>query len=241
MRHALQWIALATIVGGCADFRRPGDLRYAQILAVRSEPPAVLADQRARIDLLVTGDDGAPTVRPPDSVAPAQPQPGSPAPPPMAAQLITQQDGLWYVSAPSADVLAQLRQSLGLPADSTAPLPFTVAASLTIDGQVRLAEKVVWLGASAANPTITAVTIDGRPLEDQMVVGAAGDHALGGTATGAGTLSFAWYSGFGELKGYRQTGATLQKAKPGDTGAVVLVVRDDRGGVNWRMNTLHMQ
>jgi hypothetical protein len=225
---------------GCADFRDPGDLHYARTLAVRADPPRVAPGQRARVDLLVTGNDGV--VRAPDAVTVAPAQPGRPAPPAEAAQLITQENGAWYVTAPSAELLAQLRQALGLPAGSEAPLPFPLSVSVTLDGQSRPSEKIVWLGGAAVNPTITVMSVDGQPMgESPLAVKAATPHALQATAAGEGVLSYAWYSAFGELKKYREPTATLEKALPGEAGAVVLVVRDDRGGVVWRFGSLRAE
>ena len=227
---------------GCSEFRDPGDLHYARALAVRADPPRIAPGERARIELLVTGDDGIPLVRPPDGVAPAAPQPGQPAPPPQAAQLISQENGSWYVTAPPAEVLAQLRQALGLPPESDAPIPLPLAISLTVEGQPRPSEKVVWLGGSAANPSITAMSVDGQPMgEVPLAVSAASPHALTGSAAGEGVLSYSWYTAFGELKKYREPAATLEKAAPGEAGAVVLVVRDDRGGVTWRLGALRAE
>src|SRR5687768_6546535 len=154
---------------GCGGFRDPGDLHYARTLAVRADPPRVPAGERARIDLLVTGNDGVPVVRAPDSVAPAAPQPGQPAPPAQAAQLIIQENGAWYVTAPSAEVLAQLRQGLGLPPESEAPIPFPLAVSVTLGGQLRPADKIIWLGGTARNPSITAMAIDGQPMGESAL------------------------------------------------------------------------
>jgi len=235
-------ILMALLLVGCGEFRDPGDLHHARTLAVRADPPRVPAGQRSRIDLLVTGNDGVPVVRAPEAVAPAAPQPGQPAPPPQAAQLISQENGAWYVTAPPEEVLAQLRQAFGVPPESDAPIPFPLAVSVTVDGQARPSEKLVWLGGSAPNPTITAMAIDGQPMgETPLAISAADPHTLTGAAEGAGLLSYAWYTAFGELKKYREPAATLEKALPGEAGAVVLVVRDDRGGVAWRLGTLRAQ
>jgi hypothetical protein len=232
---------LLTVVG-CADFRDPGDLHYARTLAVRADPPRVAPGERARIDLLVTGSDGIPLVRAPDTVAPATDLPGRPAPPPQAAQLITQENGSWYVSAPSAEVLASLRQALGLPPDSDAPIPFPLSVAVTLDGQLRPSEKVVWLGGAALNPTITTMAVDGLPMgESPLLISAANPHALTAAAEGEGTLGYSWYTAFGALKKYREATATLEEVLPGEGGAVVLVVRNDRGGVAWRIGALQAQ
>jgi hypothetical protein len=241
MRLLTGFLVTAALVG-CSNFRDPGDLRYARTLAVRAEPPRVSPGQRARIDLLVTGNDGMPTVRAPDSVVPAPAMPPRPAAPSEAALLITQENGAWYVNAPSAELLAGLRQAFGLPTDSEAPIPFPLSISVTLDGQARASEKVLWLGGAALNPTITGMTIDGRPMEESpLAVSAAGEHTLSGAAQGEGTLSYSWYTGFGELKKYREANATLDKALPGESGAVVLVVRNDLGGVAWRFGSLRAE
>jgi hypothetical protein len=242
MKRLTAFLVAATIVG-CGTFRDPGDLRYARTLAVRAEPPRVAPGQRARIELLVTDNAGVPSVRAPDAVTVAPPLPGQPVAPAEASQLITQDNGAWYVSAPSAEILVQLRQAFGLPADSEAPIPFSVSVSVTLDGQQRPSEKVVWLGGAAGNPTITAMAIDGHPMEDNspVAVSAAGEHTLTATAAGEGTLSYSWYTAFGELKKYREPAATFEKAMPGESGAVVLVVRNDLGGVTWRFGSLLAQ
>jgi len=238
----LAGVLVAATILACGNFRDPGDLRYARTLAVRADPPRVEPGRRARIDLLVTGNDGVPVVRAPDSVTLAPPMPGRPVEPAEAGQLITQESGSWYVSAPSAEVLAQLRQAFGVPPDSDAPIPFPLSVSVTLDGQARPSEKVVWLGGAAMNPTITSMTIDGRPMEEAPVaVSAAGPHTLTATAEGEGVLSYAWYTAFGELKKYREPSASFEKAVPGETGAVVLVVRNDRGGVAWKFGTLRAE
>src|SRR5688572_1391677 len=241
MKRLVGLAALLSVLG-CGSFRDPGDLHYARTLAVRADPPRVPPGQRARIDLLVTGNDGVPQVRAPDLVAPAEGLPGQPAPPPQAAQLIVQENGAWFVTAPPAEVLAQLRQALGLPADSEAPIPFPLAVSVTLDGQLRPAEKIVWLGGSAQNPNITAMTVDGQPMgESPLVISAASPHALTASAQGEGALSYVWYTAFGELKKYREPAATLEQALPGEAGTIVLVVRDDRGGVTWRFGSLRAE
>jgi hypothetical protein len=241
MKTPRRAIAIAGLLAACGSFRDPGDLRYARVLAVRAEPPQVSPGQRARIDLLVTGNDGVPVVRGPDLIAPAPPQPGQPAAPPEAAQLIAQENGVWYVAAPSEAILGQLRQAFGLPAGSDAPIPFPLSVTATIEGQPRVAEKIVWLGGTAANPTIGAVTVDGRPLDDSLSIAAPGTHALVGAAAGAGTLSYAWYSAFGTLKKYREPMATLEELTAGEMGALVLVVRDDKGGVTWKLGGLRAE
>jgi hypothetical protein len=238
-------IALCVLAFGCSDFRTPPDLRYARVLAVRAEPPAITAGQRARIELLVSADDGTVAVRPPDRAALAGPQAGRPAAPAAAMALIVQEGDAWFVNAPSDADLAIGRAALGLPAD--APLPLMIEVHAALAGLDRVAEKVVLLGAPGANPAITAITVNGVPLGEggEAVVPATGDVLLAGTALGpatpGGTISFAWFTSFGKVEKYLQPVATLKEQKAGDKGTLLLIARDDHGGVTWRIASLRVQ
>ena len=230
----------ALLALACVDFRTPGDLRYARVLAVRATPPRIAPGERARIELLVTGDDGVVAVQPPVRVALATPQPGRPAPPPETAALIVQEGDAWYVNAPGEAELVAARGALGLPADAPIPLPLETRAILS--AQERVAEKIVLLGGQAANPAIAGVTVNGMALADtaEALIPAAGDVVLSGAAVGEGQLSFAWFTGFGKVEKYLQPVATLREQKAGDHGALVLVVRDEHGGVTWQLASLRV-
>jgi len=49
-----------------------------------------------------------------------------------------------------------------------------------------------------------------------------------------GDLKYAWYSSVGDLEKYRQPTAFLDAAEAAD-GHIVIVVRDDAGGVSWQI------
>lgn len=240
MRGRSLAIVVAAALAACADFRKPSDLRHAQILAVRSSRPRVPPGERATIDLLVTGDDGVPRETAPDrlEVAPDPRDPGRPIPPAVAA-LVGREAGGWTVTVPSEAELAIARGALGLPPDALIVLP--LQATIALGVETRIAQKAIVLGAAAANPIILRLLADGAPIPPEgLRVPIGGERRLGVEATGAGTLSYAWYGGAGDLDAYRTVAPRLSAPKPG-SGALLVVVRDDRGGVAWLGTTLTIE
>ena len=52
------WAAVACAVTGCDEFATPAELATAQVLAIRTEPPAVPPGGRAELEILVADSDG---------------------------------------------------------------------------------------------------------------------------------------------------------------------------------------
>ena len=197
-------LAITVTTAACNTASEPFLLDHAQILAVRSEPAHVAAGGTVRIDALVGNDAGDIQVAVPDQVIVEG----------FAAERGA--DG-WYVQS-----------SPMLPAAPTA----TVA--VTIDGVEWRATKQLDFGDDHANPTMAAMQVDG--VATQTIATAKGAApALDVLAGGAdpGTLTYAWYTSIGTLEHYRSAEATLDAGEPG-AGTVVVVVRDDAGGVAWQ-------
>ncbi len=242
------WVMLATLAAGwstsCGDFREPGDLRHARILAVRMDKPRLAPGDKARLDLLVTSDDGVPSVAVPGELTLAPPLPGQPAPPDIARALISHEGVDWFVSAPDETLLAQARMALGMSSDAVLLLPLQVA--FVLGGEKKLADKIAFLGKAGGNPVIGVVTVSGQPFDEgaQIVVSGADakEVVLQAAADGDGALTYAWFTGFGKLLRYREARATLKVEKPEDPrqGAVVVIVRDAKGGVAWRTGALRL-
>lgn len=123
----------------------------------------------------------------------------------------------WFVTAP--------------PVAGAVPL----AVTLEIDGASWPASKLLPVAeaAPAANPRVDTMQIDGRSADGELVLARGTKPKLAAVGTGEG-LRFAWYSSVGDLKFYRQPEAELDAAATGE-GLVVVVVRDDRGGVGWEI------
>ena len=127
-----------------------------------------------------------------------------------------------------------------MPAD--APLALGLETRTVLALEERVAEKIVLLGGQAGNPVIVGMTANGILMTSgqEIPVRATGPIVLDGVATGDGQLSYAWFAGFGKVEKYLQPTATLSEQKPADKGALVLIVRDDRGGVDWLIGALRV-
>jgi hypothetical protein len=227
----------------CEESRSPGDLRHPQILAVRLEPPELRAGGRARLDLLASDAEGVPAVMAP-ALAELAPDPTGTLPPlpaeaAAAFGITTGAEGA-FVDAPDEAAIDALASRLGLAAG--APLRASLRVTVMVAGELRRADKFLTVLRAAgtepvANPAIHRLAVDGLAWDLAPREVARGAHQLSATADEAGPLSFSWYSAVGQLKGYRSRAATLAADRP-DEGAVVLVVRTERGGVAWRSSRL---
>jgi hypothetical protein len=237
-------LALAAAGGAaCTDFRSPADLRYAQILAVRLEPPHLRAGERARIDVLVSDAAGALAERPPGEVGFAPDPAGRPpALPPEAAGLIVRDGDAVFARAPDEAALEGIATALGLAPGAALLVPLRIA--IDVGGESRRADKVVTVLRSrdvpaVPNPAIQELKLDGAPIDpDAGVVTSVGEHELAVAAEGAaGPVAHSWYSAVGEIERYRSATARLSAKEPG-SGALLVVVRNEHGGVAWRAVTL---
>lgn len=116
------WLVVV-VVAACADVPQPFDLDHARIMAVRIDPPAIAAGERARIDVLITDSTATPRVADPGDVAIEAPG------------LTLERDAQgWSVVAP--------------PITAVVPLALTVT---TVDGPLA-GQKTIGFGARADNP-----------------------------------------------------------------------------------------
>jgi hypothetical protein len=121
-----------------------------------------------------------------------------------------------------------------------APVVAAPVASVvvTIGDQQFAATKQLVFGDDHANPSVAAMQVDGAETAEIDV--AAGDSAMLDVPGDDGARSYAWYTSIGTLAHYRSDAATLDAGDPGD-GTVVLVVRDDVGGVAWQLVPAHVR
>jgi hypothetical protein len=108
-----------------------------------------------------------------------------------------------------------------------------LTATVGVDGDALVADKLVAFGDRADNPTIAAIQLDGTDAT-ALACSTGTKPALAANADGVAPLAFAWYSSVGKLEHYRSVPATLDADAPAE-GVVVLVVRDARGGVDWNV------
>lgn len=240
---ALLVCALAAATIGCTDFRSPADLKHPQVLGVRLEPPQLRPGERARLDGLLTDAEGIVTVAPPVAVA-LSADPGGRSAPPEAAMFIERADNDFWMRAPDEATVAAVLAALGLPAD--APLRLPVRATFVVGGEERRADKIVTVlptmgpTAPTPNPVVADLLVAGFAVGSGAAVIDVGvtsplealtlpDHPA--------PLSYAWYAGLGDLEGFRQPAARITAIAPGE-GTLLVVVRDDRGGIAWKQAPL---
>lgn len=223
MRHVVVLIAIV-LAAGCADVTEPYELAHPRVIAIRTEPAALAPGARGRIEVLVTGADG-PRLAPDDTLAVTVPAA-------LAALVRVAREGDgWSVVAPSAEQVAAARAVLSVPDDQPLALPLELVTE--VDGVTLAAQKWTIVGASADNPAIDGVAVDGVAASELRV--AAGSSPRLSVRHDAGDAAVVrWLSSVGDLARYQTAEATLDAARAA-AGAIVVVVRDGRGGVAWRI------
>ncbi len=221
---------------GCDSNGAPSELDRPRVLAVQVSPPHLGPEESAPVDVLIGRDDGTTRVVAPDSVEVL----GAPSGSPQSSMVGHGADG-WAVACPDDDVLAEMRAALGLA--EADPIPIALALEVTVEGELLTATKYVYLGSQGDNPTLAGIAVDGGSEEDGVLVVGAGEEipiAADG-AGGEGELSYAWFSSVGDIDLYLSEEATLTAADEPVAGQVVLVVRDEQGGVTWSWRDVRVE
>ncbi len=230
MRTAIAIVVAALVTGGCIDpVASRWELDHDHVVAVRANPPAVLPGDRAELDALVAHDGGPATVEIPAEAAILDG-------PEILRDLVYTDGGRWFVFGAFEPGLDIARAELGLPAG--APVPVEVYAAFGEPGQrARFARKRVWLGITRANPPPPQPTIDGAPMLGSAVVPIGVDVYLSVPVAPGERVS--WLSSVGTV--FQDDVATsFLRVLPEDprSGELAVVVRDEHGGVAWRVAPL---
>lgn len=234
MKAALALVALAALAAGCnADVDEPWELAHDRIIAVRANPPRILPGETATLELLLGFAEAPVEQRAPDFAAVVSPQ--------SLKDLVKPDAGEWVVTAPSEDQLAAARAELEL--EPGEPVPLQVGVGVTwpypvtsIDGMTFGATKTVWLGDTAANPTLSGMLIDGAaPDADELVVPK--DMNVPLFVEADDTIHIVnWLTSCGEMHDFDLHSAYLVVTPESkQEGELALVYRDDKGGVTWRV------
>jgi hypothetical protein len=229
-------VTLLLVVGAvaCNEAASEPVLDRERVLAVRVSPPHLLPGDVGAIDVLVGRADGTVAVVPPDLVAVGDG--GGPA----GERMLTTGETGWSVTCPPDEALAALRDAAGLPPDAAVVLPLEVV--VVLDGEELGATKSVILGMDGDNPSLAGMTIDADDDGGPLVIDrdAEIDIAADGAEVGDGEPSYAWYSSVGDIDLYRSATAVLSTGDAA-TGQLVLVVRDDAGGVTWAWRDVRVE
>lgn len=213
----MKFFVLVFLVGCTGDLVDPWELDHDRIVAVRATPPSIPAGATSQLDVLVANKGADVRTIAPDSTEVVSP-----------ASLASALNGD-TVTAPPDSALAAARADLGLAADAPVPLEIRVTANGFA------ATKTMWLGASADNPPLDGLEIDGAAPTDVLVLPDKTDVRLAVTADDT-VDNITWLTSCGTMHDFDLSRAYL-RIEPDDTqqGQLALVFRDARGGVAWRV------
>jgi hypothetical protein len=211
--------AATALLAACSEFPTPAELAQVQILAVRAEPPALVAGESARLAVLVAGPAG--TVEPELvhwSMADALP-----------ARIEIGDTGAATLVATS---------------EVTAPHWIELAVTVQLEGGhlLRARKSIRVGGGRGANPLVHALQVDGSAHQEGEPLRTAPGTALAlqldaGPELGesAGT---SWFATTGELAFYRRASTHWTAPAEPAHGHLYAVYRDGAGGVAWRSHEL---
>lgn len=235
MRAPLVITLIALAAAGCDENGSPSELDRPRVLAVQLAPPHLGPEETASVSVLVGGSDGTVREVAPGAVEVVGAPPGSPA----SGMVGRGADG-WAVACPDGAALDRMRAELDVPAGE--PIPIALALEVEVEGELLAATKVVYLDSRGDNPEVTGIAFGAGVDEGGVLVVEVGQEipiAADGAA-GEGELSFAWFTAIGDIDLYLSEEATLTPQVAG-AGQVVLVVRDERGGVTWTWREVRVE
>jgi hypothetical protein len=230
-------LLLLLFVAGCID---PVDPRWTldhdHVIAARATPPRIRSGEATNLDALVAHADGPVSVENPMTADLANP-------PPEMARSLVQEDGIWRLTAPDAETLAGARPALGLPEDAPVPVDVMMTfPNVNPSATNRAAQppfrvkKTVWLGEPSENPAMPPVVVGDIALapDSEVVVPLGVDTYLSVDVPDG--IRVNWLTNVGELF-QDDVARAFVRVLPDDTqaGQLVVVLRDNDGGVAWQI------
>lgn len=215
----------ATLLAACGqDVDLPWQLDHDRVIAVRATPPRIASGQRAQLDALLGRREGAPYEARPSHVEVVSPR--------SLAGALVAEDGSFSVLAPIPQVLADARVELGLAEGAAVPLQLRVGFA----DSDRTALKVVWLGDTGDNLALGSARVDGQEALGQASLTVPPQAEVRLEVGFDDSYNVNWLTSCGTMHDFDLARAYLrvEPADPQD-GHLAVVVRDDRGGVAWRV------
>jgi hypothetical protein len=228
---ALGAAALVGLAGtGCDDFATPAQLMAPTVVGIIAEPPVVKPGQRTRLTPLIAGPDG-PQLPASASWSLTETLPGVA---PFGA-VSANADGSATYQAPAQ--VPPLPEN-ALPIDS-------VELQLPLGGRVTSTLKAVLVtDVTTANPTISAVTVDGVAIAEgatlALTAGVPVALEVRSAPESTDRTRYAWYASIGEIEQYQSSPCSYVADASGD-GWLYIVVRDGQLGVAWRAIAVTVQ
>jgi hypothetical protein len=236
-------LALAALLIGCnADIDEQWELDHDRIIAIRAEPPRIEAGETSVIEMLLGYEVMSVEVKKPDFaqvVAPAS-----------LASALSFDGARWIVTAPSEETLAAVRAELGLEPDAPVPLQIGVAVAwptpvMSPEGMNGFAgTKTVWLGQEGLNPPMNGLVIgdveappEGTEIVFPKQVGSASPPKTWLVVEADAQRDIInWLSSCGTVHDFDLPRAYVTVDDEDRTeGQLALVLRDELGGVTWRV------
>lgn len=242
MKRLLALTALVAAAAACnADIDEPWELDHDRIIAVRAEPPGIEPGETSTLTLLLGYETLPVEVKRPDFAQVVQPM--------SLANTVRFDGDNWIVTAPDDTALAAARTELGLEADAPVPLLVGVAVAwptpvMSPEGNGFAATKTVWLGKETINPPMNGLMIGGveAPPEDIELVFPSGvdEENLPKTRMSVEADEVSdivnWLASCGTMHDFDLPSAYITVG-PEDRreGQLALILRDELGGVSWRV------
>lgn len=225
-------------LAACTPINESWELDHARVIAVRLDPPSLGPGQQGKLTALVVSDDGTPMeITPAIAIVPTQDA--------VTNAAIKIETGTWAVVAGDANAIAAARAAAQLPA--MAPLRLKVGARFVWGEIQRDTLKDVVLGDTAAtNPDAPQITLEGVAISGAtpttLVRGTTYQFGLSNFAADP-TLAFQWAVSTGLLTKSETPGPLLEIDDTAIAGPanLVVVVRNDRGGVAWATATIRIE
>lgn len=218
----LALLGVAALVGCTNDVDPPWQLDHERVIAVRANPPGILAGETSRFDALLGRAGDIPYEAKPEAMTVLAPA--------SLASALSQQGGEWIVTAP-AD-LSAARTELGLKA--TEPVPLRVR--MTFPSFPFVGIKTVFLGEHRENTGLGSIRIAGaeKSSATSLLVPKVTDVTLDVDFDDTYTVN--WLTSCGNMHDFDLPGAYL-RVEPEDpqAGMLAVVVRDSGGGVAWKL------
>lgn len=217
------WLVL---LAGCIDPLDPQwQLDHDHVVVARATPPRIHAGDPSSLDALVAHAGGPTTVESPLTAS-------------ASAGTMRQAGDTWTFVAPDAATMARL----GMPADGPVPVELIMTFAHGTDRALAPIEvkKTVWIGEPSPNPDMPPITVAGAAPADELAVPLDQDVYLSTTVPAGWRVN--WLTSVGTLhQDDEPTGYLRVAKKDRQSGELACVIRDDRGGVVWKVWPIHTQ
>ncbi len=213
---------LALLVGCTNDVDPPWQIDHERVIAVRANPPGIIAGETSKFDALLGRADDIPLESKPEMVTVLEPA--------SLAGTLSQQGGEWIVTAP-ADLTAARAELMLAPTD---PVPLRLR--MTFPNFEFVGLKVVFLGAHRENPSLGTIRINGEDKTTALTLKVPKVTDVPLDVTFDDTFNVNWLTSCGNMHDFDLPGAYL-RVEPEDPqdGMLGVVVRDATGGVAWKL------